>query len=623
MSRSGALKLSKLRELMTQVPTRDNGRGIQALLVASEDAHLSEYITDHDKRREFISGFKGSLGTAVITQKEAALWTDGRYYSQAETELDPPDAWILMKRGTAGTPNEEDWLISQLPENSTVGADPNLVAYSTWLHLEMMLGEAGHSLIPLKENLIDRLWGDDQPALTLNPIVPQPLKFTGQKSCEKIAKCRAQMVEQRVRALVITNLDEIAYLLNLRGSDIPYNPVFFAYVILTQSDVHFFVDKSRLTPEAEAHLIDEEVQVVYHPYDDVKIFLQKITSETAMKDDKIWIHHNANYALHYFCEAVKKHVSITPTKVMQIVKNEVEIESMKRAHLRDAAALVKYFAWLEDRVKSKAEPPETEISGASQLEKFRSEMENFVGLSFPTISSVGAHGAIIHYSPSPATDVPITDKEIYLCDSGAQYYDGTTDVTRTFHFGEPTSFQRECFTRVFKGQTALATAIFPIYLKGNYLDTLARKSLWDVGLHYLHGTGHGVGAYLNVHEGPNGISWRPLPDDPGVQPGVFFSNEPGFYEDGQFGIRLENVQYVVPTTTTYHHRDLQFLTFEPVTFVPIQTTLLDISLLTDEEITYLNNYHARCLELLRPLLQGEENVQALKWLEKETRPISR
>ncbi|XP_015127089.1 xaa-Pro aminopeptidase ApepP isoform X2 [Diachasma alloeum] len=623
MSRSGALKLSKLRELMSQVPTREKGRGIQALLVASEDAHLSEYITDHDKRREFISGFKGSLGTAVITQKEAALWTDGRYYTQAATELDPPDAWILMKRGTAGTPSEEDWLVSELPANSTVGADPNLLCYSTWVHLEAVLTGAGHSLLALEENLIDQLWGDEQPPLTLNPIVPQLLKYTGNKGGDKIAKCRAEMKENRVGALVITYLDEIAYLLNLRGSDIPYNPVFFAYVIITPSDVHFFVDKSRLTAEAEAHLADEGVPVVYHPYEDVKKFLQELAFGRVVKDEKIWIHNNANYALHYACAGVSKHVSITPTRMMQIVKNEVEIESMKRAHARDAAALVKYFAWLEDKVKRKGQPPVTEISGATQLEQFRSEMENFVGLSFPTISSVGAHGAIIHYTPSADTDVPITDKEIYLCDSGAQYYDGTTDVTRTFHFGEPTNFQRECFTRVFKGQTALATAVFPIFLKGNYLDTLARKSLWDVGLHYLHGTGHGVGAYLNVHEGPNGISWRPLPDDPGVQPGIFFSNEPGFYEDGQFGVRLENVQYVVPANTPYHHRDLQFLTFEPVTFVPIQTNLLDVSLLSDEEITYLNNYHARCVEVLQPLLQGEKNAQALEWLKKETRPVSR
>uniref|UniRef100_A0A0C9R2Q2 Xpnpep1_2 protein n=1 Tax=Fopius arisanus TaxID=64838 RepID=A0A0C9R2Q2_9HYME len=625
MARSGAMKLSQLRELMCKVPNGAKGRGIQALLVASEDAHLSEYITDHDKRREFISGFKGSLGTAVITPKKAVLWTDGRYFTQAETELDPPDEWTLMKRGISGTPSEEEWLVSELPANSTVGADPNLLCYSTWMQLQMALSAAGHSLLPLEENLIDQVWGDEQPPLILEPIVPQLLKYTGKKSGEKIAKCRAEMKDKHVHALVITCLDEIAYLLNLRGSDIPYNPVFFAYVIVTESDVHFFVDKSRLTPEAEAHLDNEGVDAVYHPYDDVKAFLKQLVVGDALKanNQRIWIHNTANYALHYACSGVQKHVSVTPTRLMQIVKNEVEIDSMKRAHLRDAAALVKYFAWLEEKVKSNVEPPVTEISGATKLEEFRSEMENFVGLSFPTISSVGAHGAIVHYTPSADTDVPITDQEIYLCDSGAQYYDGTTDVTRTFHFGVPTNFQKECFTRVFKGQTALATAVFPIFLKGNYLDTLARKSLWDVGLHYLHGTGHGVGAYLNVHEGPNGISWRPLPDDPGVQPGIFFSNEPGFYEDGQFGIRLENVQYAVPANTSYHHRDLQFLTFEPVTFVPIQTNLLDVSLLSDEEIKYLNDYHTRCLEVLQPFLQGEKNAQALEWLEKETKPISR
>ncbi|XP_008548321.1 xaa-Pro aminopeptidase ApepP [Microplitis demolitor] len=630
MARTGATKLSKLRELMAAVEFEGAvKKGIQALIVGSEDAHLSEYITDRDKRRQFISGFQGSLGTAIITDKDAMMWTDGRYYAQAQAEFDPPDAWTLMKEGTIGTPTQDEWLVSNLPPNSTVGADPNLMSYAVWIPLHNSLSAAGHNLLPLEENLIDKLWGDEQPPVISNPIVPQLITFTGKTAGEKITQCREAMKKNRASVLVITTLDEVAYLLNLRGSDIPYNPVFFAYVIITLTDIHIFVDKTRLTAEAEKQLNDEGVEAIYHPYEDVRSYLKQLAlsnlfiTGNGSENERIWINSNANYALHTECGDVQRHIAITPVRLMQVIKNQVEIDNMKAAHIRDSAALVKYFAWLEDKVKSKCDPPITEITGADKLEQIRREQKNFVGLSFPTISSVGPHGAVIHYLPSPKTDVPITDQEIYLCDSGAQYYDGTTDVTRTFHFGTPTSFQREAFTRVFKGQTAVATAVFPMMIKGNYLDILARKSLWDVGLHYLHGSGHGVGAYLNVHEFPTAISWRPYPDDPGLQPGIFLSNEPGFYEDGSFGIRLENVQFVIKANTPYNHRNLDFLTFETVTFVPIQTSLLDIDLLTDQEIEYLNSYHAKCLEILRPFLQGEDDIQARQWLEKETLPISR
>lgn len=600
-------------------------KGVQALIVKSEDAHSSEYIMDHDKRREYITGFRGSYGTAIITENKAALWTDGRYYAQASWELDPPEDWILMKDGTIGTPSQDEWLKSVLPMKSTIAVDPDLISYSTWAQLQLSLTEAGHCLYPIKQNLIDVLWGDEQPLPTLNPVFPQLFMYTGKKSVEKIEECRKEMIENRAAVLVITALDEIAYLLNLRGSDIPYNPVFFAYVIITITEIHFFIDENRLTVEAKQQLHDENVNVTYHPYSHVGSVLKelalKIACDRISTADKIWIHNDANYALHQSCGNGQRHLHVTPVRLMVIVKNDVEIDNMKKAHLRDSVALVKYFAWLEDKIVTKSVPSITEVTGADQLEKFRREQENFVGLSFQTISAVGPHSAIIHYSPNKKTDVPITDQEIYLCDSGAQYYDGTTDVTRTFHFGIPTDFERECFTRVFKGQTALASATFPIMIKGNCLDTLARKSLWDVGLQYLHGTGHGVGAYLNVHESPTGISWRPYPDDPGVQPGMFLSNEPGFYEDGKFGIRLENVMCTTNATTRYSHRDLKFLKFETVTFVPIQTKLLEVSLLTDEEIDFLNHYHHQCWDLLKTRLQGTENIQALEWLKKETKPI--
>ncbi|XP_033340803.1 xaa-Pro aminopeptidase ApepP [Megalopta genalis] len=618
--KSGAMKLAKLRELMEAVPIGGiKGKGIQAVLVNSDDAHQSEYLRDRDKRVQFISGFTGSSGFVIVTPNKALLWTDGRYYLQALAELDPPDMWTLMKEGLLDTPTTVKWLVSNLPPKSTVGADANLMSYTEWVYLHTSLTAAGHCLIPLEENLIDKVWGNEQPVATGNIVLPQSLQFSGCTAGEKVRLCREEMNKNEAKVLVITALDEVAYILNFRGSDIPYNPVFFAYVILTLNDLHLFIDKSKVSEKAQQQLIDEGVNVVYHAYDDINAFLK----ETAVaSNEKIWISNASSYALHAICEEVKKYSAITPITIMKAVKNNVEVQGMKAAHIRDAVALVKYFAWLEDQVKNKKETI-TEISGATQLEKFRKEQEHFIGLSFPTISSVGPHGAIIHYLPTKKTDVPITDKELYLCDSGAQYQDGTTDVTRTLHFGDATSFERECFTRVFKGQCGLATAIFPLKLQGNYLDSFTRENLWSVGLNYPHGTGHGVGSYLNVHEGPIAISWRPYPEDPGLQPGNFVSNEPGYYEDEKFGIRLENIELVVKANTPYNYKNRGFLTFETVTLVPIQTKLLDISLLMDNEIKYLNDYHAKCLNVLEPLLQGPENAQALEWLRRETRPISK
>lgn len=376
MASNGATKLLKLRQLMAQVKIGGlEKQGIQALIVKSEDAHLSEYIMDHDKRREYISGFRGSYGTAIITEEKAALWTDGRYYAQAEAELDPPDAWTLMKDGTIGTPSQDEWLISILPPKSTIAADPNLISYSAWAQLQISLTAAGHCLFPLQDNLIDKLWADEQPAPTSNPIVPQLLKYTGKKSCEKIDKCRDEMKKNHAGVLVITALDEIAYILNLRGSDIPYNPVFFAYVIITPIEVHLFVDKNRLTDEAQKQLKEENVDVIYHPYNDVKLILKELTFKTFLEQncatDKIWIHSDANYALHQECGDVQRYAHVTPVRLMVIVKNDVEIKNMKSAHLRDSAALVQYFSWLEERVKSNVEPQITEITAADQLEKFR------------------------------------------------------------------------------------------------------------------------------------------------------------------------------------------------------------------------------------------------------------
>ncbi|XP_014608134.1 PREDICTED: xaa-Pro aminopeptidase 1-like [Polistes canadensis] len=621
MAQSGHVKLTKLRELMKAVQINANKTvEIQAYVVTSEDAHQSEYLRKYDQRLTFISGFTGSLGTAVITQNKALLWTDGRYFTQALSQFDPPEEWTLMKDGLLETPSIQSWLVSNLPPKSVIGADPNLLSYNKWITLQTTLVAGGHTLFPIEENLIDKVWGKEKPLPAANKIIPQKLEFSGESAGEKVKLYRKIMESIGVKMLIITALDEVAYLLNLRGSDIPYNPVFFAFVVLTKDELHFFVDVRSLTEEAIQQMTNEGIKPNYHPYSDIHDFIKCEASFN--KNKLVWISNGSSYAIHSDCGELKKHIAISPVCVAKAIKNSIEIEGMKAAHRRDAVALVKYFAWLEDKIKNKKELV-TEISGAEQLEKFRSEQEHYVGLSFSTISSVGPHGAIIHYTPSPETDVPITDKELYLCDSGAQYKDGTTDVTRTLHFGEPTNYQRECFTRVFKGQCRLSSTIFPFKTKGNYLDTLARESLWSVGLNYLHGTGHGIGSYLNVHEQPIGISWKPYPDDPGLHPGMFLSNEPGYYKNDEFGIRLENIELIVKAETKYKFDDNGFLTFETVTLVPIQTSLLDVSLLTDEEIKYLNDYHAKCFKTLCPFLDGPENAQAREWLERETQPINK
>ncbi|XP_046748913.1 xaa-Pro aminopeptidase ApepP isoform X3 [Diprion similis] len=581
----GAIKLAKLRDLLRTATVGTNKKGIDAYIVGSEDSHQSEYLAPKDQRRSFISGFSGSAGTAIITQDQALLWTDGRYFAQATKELDPPEAWTLMKEGVVGTPTQASWLASNLSSQSNVAVDPNLISNMAWSAINASLVAAGHSFLPLEKNFVDLVWGSDKPGMPANKVVGQPLKYTGKTAGEKVELCRQAMRDESVTTLVVTALDEVAYLLNWRGSDIHYNPVFFAYVVITLDKVHIFIDQSKVTQEAKQQLKDEGVDPQYHPYDTIGMYLKE---RSTASDGKTWISNSSSYALHVSCGSGeinnKLHTNITPICVMKAIKNTVEIKGMKKAHLKDGVAVVKYLAWLEEKVKSKSEESlVTELSGAAQLEKFRAEQEDFIGPSFCTISAVGAHGAIIHYAPSPETDTPINDREFYLCDSGGQYLDGTTDITRTVHFGSPTAFERECFTRVFKGQCALANAIFPTMIKGNYLDILARKSLWEVGLDYLHGTAHGVGAYLNVHEGPMGISWRLHPDDPGLQIGMFLSNEPGYYEDEKFGIRLEDVEVIVETATPHNFKSRGFLTFECVTMVPIQSNLLDKSLLTDQE----------------------------------------
>ncbi|XP_058444565.1 xaa-Pro aminopeptidase ApepP [Malaya genurostris] len=603
--------LAALRKLMANLP---NSQGsINAYIIPSEDAHQSEYLAKRDERRAFITGFDGSAGTAVVTENEALLWTDGRYYQQASKQMDTN--WTLMRDGQPTTPTIDAWLAKTLKPGSKVGVDANLIPTRAWNPLQSSLKSAGCLLLTISPNLIDLIW-KDQPVAPRNPIIPLSVEYAGRSVAEKLVAMREKMTDKRASVVVVSALDEIAWFLNLRGSDIDYNPVFFSYLLVTLDDVYFFVDESKLSSAVNDHFRANKVELKIRPYGDIKEALKSL-AETC--ENRVWISLGSNYALSALIPEEKRFHEITPINLMKAVKNEVEAAGMRQCHIRDGVALCQYFAWLERCIKERRSVDE--ISGASQLEKFRSVQDKFMGLSFTTISASGPNGSIMHYHPLPETNRPITDKEMYLCDSGAQFLDGTTDVTRTLHFGTPTEEEITAFTHVLKGQIALGTAIFPRKVKGQFLDTIARKALWDVGLDYGHGTGHGIGHFLNVHEGPMGIGIRLMPDDPGLEENMFLSNEPGYYKDEHFGIRIEDIVQVIPTSIGDNFNGRGALCFRTITMCPIQTKLINVKLLTDKERNSLNRYHQTVWETLSPLLKKANDAETLAWLERETQPI--
>ncbi|GFS27148.1 XAA-PRO aminopeptidase 1, partial [Elysia marginata] len=532
--------LSKLRALMHNAA--HVSQPVNAYIIPSGDMHQSEYVAECDLRRAYISGFTGSDGTAIVTDTEAALWTDGRYFLQAEQQLSGD--WTLMKAGLPDTPSDAKWLSNVLPTGGRVGCDPALLSMEKWKPLSKELKSNGHELVGVNENLVDLLWSD-RPDRPCSDLIILSEKETGAAWQKKVSNIRGKMTEEKTSAVVLTALDEIAWLFNMRGSDICYNPVFFAFTVITKDKVNLFIDPKKLTNQVQQHLSG----VTFHPYDTVYKFIANLAGDEAVS--KIWISSKSSYAI--FSQVPK---------------------------VKDAVALCEFFVWLEKAVPTGTV---TEITASDKAEFFRSQQENFMSLSFDTISSIGADAAIIHYKPKPETDKEVTTEEIYLIDSGAQYREGTTDTTRTIHLGTPSQHEQECFTRVLKGHINLSTAIFPKGLKGHMLDSLARQSLWEIGLDYRHGTGHGVGAFLNVHEGPCGISFRVSPSEIGLEENMIVTDEPGYYEDGKFGIRIENCVKVVKAETKHRFGGKDYLTFEPITVVPLQKKMIDATMLTEKE----------------------------------------
>ncbi|KAF8453789.1 putative Xaa-Pro aminopeptidase P [Terfezia claveryi] len=605
-------RLQKLRELMQKA-------SVDVYIVPSEDAHSSEYIAPCDARREYISGFSGSAGRAVITLDKAALSTDGRYFNQASKQLD--DNWILLKQGLPDVPTWQDWTCEQAQGGKNVGVDPTLITARDAKNLEEKIKKkGGASLVALACNLVDGVWGGERPSRPAEPIMVLGNEFAGKPFSEKLQVVRDILTTKKSPGFVVSMLDEIMWLYNIRGSDIPYNPVSFSYAVITPDKATLYVDDKKVSDVVKKHL---ENVVEIRPYDaifeDCVALSARINMIDENKDHSKWLVSNrASWAL-VNALGGQERVEITrsPIEDAKAVKNEIELEGMRKCHIRDGAALIEYFAWLEGQLLKGANLDE--VDAANQLEEFRKTKEHFKGLSFSTISSTGANAAVIHYHPMKPSCAVIDPKAIYLCDSGAQYLDGTTDTTRTLHFGEPTEMEKKAYTLVLKGHIALSRAIFPKSTTGIALDVLARQFLWAEGLNYRHGTGHGVGSFLNVHEGPIGIGTRPQYAEVSLAAGNVISNEPGYYEDGAFGIRIENVVAVKETETKHKFDDRPYFAFENLTMVPMCKKLTDIGRLTTDEKQWLNAYHKDVYDKTKVFL--EKNPQAMEWLERETAEI--
>jgi Xaa-Pro aminopeptidase len=590
-------RVKMLRKLMANV-------GIDAYLVPCTDEHHSEYVPPCWQRLAWISGFTGSAGTVVITPKVAGLWTDGRYHLQAAEQLDDR-VYSLFPVGIPDIKEVNDWLSDELPEGHVVGVDPKLISVDEARKLSETIEARGKTVRYLEENLIDQLW-NDRPDLPMAPVHILPEIFSGESVASKMDRLREKMDLFQTDAHLASALDAVAWLFNLRGKDIPYNPVFIAYALITHDRAQLFVHPDKLNAQVRESLQD---LVTFHPYAHIK----KALAECASRGWRVWIDpaSTSQWVLSQIQDGGKPFKRPSPLAHFKSLKNPVEQAGLKSCHIRDGAAVVRFLRWLEEQL---ARRRITERSAAQKLESLRDELDFAQGPSFQTIVGYEGHGAIIHYAPSEDTDCELRPSGLLLVDSGGQYSDGTTDVTRTLALGEPSQEQKNMFTRVLQGHIQLAMARFPKGTTGKRLDVLARRPLWEVGLDYRHGTGHGIGAYLNVHEGPQSLSPK-APDIP-LEPGMVLSNEPGYYKEGEYGIRIENAMLVAADESTASDYG-PFYRFEVLTMAPIDLRLVEPAHLTTEERRWLNEYHASVYTNLSALLVEADQ----HWLKAATCPI--
>ncbi len=587
-------KLASLRKLMSE-------KGIDAYIIPSSDPHLSEYLSDHWKTRMWISGFTGSAGTVVVTMEEAGLWTDGRYFIQAENELKGSEI-KLFKMRMPKVPTVIEWLRDNLDEDSTVGFDGKVVSESL---VEKMEKQFSTKNIKLEENydFIGEIW-IDRPKESKDKIFVHDVKYAGKAPKEKLEDVRKEMKESKVDYFLLGSLDDVAWLYNIRGRDVENNPVVTSYALVSMDKSWLFVDKSKVDKEVEEFLNENGIEV--KEYGDVRNNIENIN-----KDSKIFI--DPDKTNRWIYNGIPKECEIVEgmnfTTKLKAIKNSVEIENLKNCYIKDGVALVKFLYWLDKNVGHKEI---TEISAEEKLESFRREQDLFVEPSFGTIAAYREHAPMMHYSATEETDYSLKPEGMFLVDSGGQYYDGTTDTTRTIILGPITDEEKRDFTLTLKGLINLSKAKFLHGATGSNLDVLARLPLWEVGIDYKCGTGHGIGFFLNVHEGPNNFSQSPTKVV--IEEGMVTSIEPGVYKEGKYGIRLENV---VVAVKDHENESGQFMKFETLTNCPLDLEGIDVELLSEEEIKWLNNYHKQVYSNLSPYLNEEEK----EWLKKETREI--
>ena len=589
------LRLARLRELMKR-------EHLSAFIFPSTDAHQSEYVADHWRGREWISGFNGSAGTAVVTMKSAALWTDSRYFLAAEEQLEGTE-YQLMRLKMEGTPTIAEWLGKELQnvQSPEVGLDGMVNSYNYVKDLIYPLRKLGG--ITLRTNLdpLEQIW-ENRPSLPANPVEIQPLEYAGETLASKVARIRKSLRELHADGMLVSALDDIAWTLNLRGTDVHCNPVFISYLLIESDKVSLFVDDNKLSPEVKQYLQDNQVSL--YNYNKVEKCLESYSEYNILLD--------GDETSYYLWKTVKCQEIVaagSPIPAMKAVKNKAEIEGYRSAMLKDGVAMVKFLKWLKPAVEAGGQ---TEISIDEKLTSLRAEQKLFRDISFDTIAGYAQHGAIVHYEATPETDVVLKPEGLILIDSGAQYQDGTTDITRTIAMGAVSAEMKHIYTLVLKAHIQLELVKFPDGASGTQLDAVGRECMWREGYNFLHGTGHGVGSYLCVHEGPHQIrmEWMPTP----LRAGMTLTDEPGLYLAGKFGVRIENTVLISDYMSTEFGK---FLQIEPLTLCPIDTTPIDVDMLLPEEIDWLNAYHHSVYEKLSPFLDEEEKI----WLENATKPI--
>lgn len=589
------LRLARLRELMKR-------EHLSAFIFPSTDAHQSEYVADHWRGREWISGFNGSAGTAVVTMKSAALWTDSRYFLAAEEQLEDTE-YQLMRLKMEGTPTITEWLGKELQDvqSPEVGLDGMVNSYNYVKDLSYSLRKLGG--ITLRTNLdpLELIW-ENRPSLPANPVEIQPLEYAGETLASKVVRIRKSLRELHADGMLVSALDDIAWTLNLRGTDVHCNPVFVSYLLIESDKVSLFVDDNKLSPEVKQYLQDNQVSL--YNYNKVEKCLESYSEYNILLDGD-----ETSYYLWKTVKCQEIVAAASPIPAMKAVKNKAEIEGYRSAMLKDGVAMVKFLKWLKPAVEAGGQ---TEISIDEKLTSLRAEQKQFRDISFDTIAGYAQHGAIVHYEATPETDVVLKPEGLILIDSGAQYQDGTTDITRTIALGAVSEEMKHIYTLVLKAHIQLELVKFPDGASGTQLDAVGRECMWREGYNFLHGTGHGVGSYLCVHEGPHQIrmEWMPTP----LRAGMTLTDEPGLYLAGKFGVRIENTVLISDYMSTEFGK---FLQIEPLTLCPIDTTPIDVDMLLPEEIDWLNAYHHSVYEKLSPFLDEEEKI----WLENATKPI--